>query len=140
MSLDGRLTDYLSWFCPDSNTHIFNSVFEFSGAVPVPESLLLSPPPPVPLEPISATSLLSSVSPAQMEELRRTCRSNMQCVLDTIATGSSELGLHTLEARQRFEELALIYGKTLEKRLRFAHLPLLIRHGLTVVYQVTPLP
>lgn len=75
-----------------------------------------------------------------MEELRRTCKSNMQCVLDTIATGSSELGLHALEARQKFEELALVYGKTLEKSLAFGHLPVLIRRGLTVIYQVTSLP
>lgn len=98
----------------------------YTGAVPVPESLLLSPSPLVPLEPISTTSILSSVSPAQMEELRRTCKSNMQCIYDTIATGSSELGLHTLEARQRFEELALIHSKTFEKSLWFCHLPVLV--------------
>lgn len=52
-----------------------------------------------------------------MEELRRTCRSNMPCIHDTIASGITELGLHTLEARQKFEELALIYGETWENSL-----------------------
>lgn len=94
-------------------------MFAFAGAVPVPESLLLSPPPLVPLEPISTARLLSSVSPAQLEELRRTCKSNMHCVHDIIASGSSERGLHTLEARQKFEELALIYGETWENSLGF---------------------
>lgn len=79
----------------------------------------MSPPPLVPLEPISTASLLSSVIPAQMEELRRTCKSNMPCIHDTIASGSSELGLHTLQARQKFEELALIYGETWENFLCF---------------------
>lgn len=87
-------------------------VFAFEGAVPLPESLLLSPPPLVPLEPMSTASLLSSVSPAHMEELRRTCKGNMHCIHDIIASGSSELGLHTLEARQKLKELALIYGET----------------------------
>lgn len=101
---------------PHFNIHIFDSVFAFAGAVPVPESLLLSPPPLVPLEPISTASLLNSVSPAQMEGLRRTCKNNMHCIHDTIASGSSELGLHTLEARRRFEELVLIYGETWDNK------------------------
>lgn len=122
------------WFC-NSHTSIssFDSVFAFAGAVPVPESLLLSSPPLIPLEPISTASLLSSVSPVQMEELRRTCKSNMHCIHDTIASGSSELGLHTLEARQRFEELALIYGETWENSLCFCYLTVLIHKGLTVI-------
>lgn len=118
---------------PHFKIHIFDSVFAFAGAVPVPESLLLSPPPLVPLEPISTASLLSSVSPAQMEVLRRTCKNNMHCIHDTIASGSSELGLHTLEARKRFEELALIYGEAWENSLSVCHLAVLIHKGVTVV-------
>lgn len=94
-------------------------MFAFAGAVPIPESLLLSPPPLVPLEPTFTASLLSSVSPSRLEELRRTCKGNTPCIHDTIASGSSELGLHTLAARQKFEELALIYGETWENSLCF---------------------
>lgn len=87
-------------------------VFVFLGAVPVPESLLFSPPPLVPLEPVSTAHLLESVSPAQLEGLRRTCKGSMQCVHDTVASGSSELGLQTLEAKKQFQHLALLYGET----------------------------
>lgn len=96
-------------------------VFVFVGAVPGPESLLLSEAPSAPLEHVSTASLLSSVSPSQLEELRRTCKGIMQCVHDTIASNSTELGLHTLEARQRFQDLALIYGETSGKCLHFPH-------------------
>lgn len=85
-------------------------VYVFLGAVPVPESLLFSPPPLVPLEPASSKQLLESVSPAEVEELRRTCEGSMQCVHDTIASGSSDLGLQTLDAKKQFQNLALIYG------------------------------
>ncbi|XP_049457035.1 mucin-like protein [Epinephelus fuscoguttatus] len=84
--------------------------FGLSWAVPVPESLLFSPPPLVPLEPASSKQLLESVSPAEVEELRRTCEGSMQCVHDTIASGSSDLGLQTLDAKKQFQNLALIYG------------------------------
>nr|XP_033469720.1 mucin-like protein [Epinephelus lanceolatus] len=84
--------------------------FGLSWAVPVPESLLFSPPPLVPLEPASSKQLLESVSPAEVEELRRTCEGSMQCVHDTIASGSSNLGLQTRDAKKRFQNLALIYG------------------------------
>ncbi|XP_078016684.1 uncharacterized protein LOC117248622 [Epinephelus lanceolatus] len=84
--------------------------FGLSWAVPVPESLLFSPPPLVPLEPASSKQLLESVSPAEVEELRRTCEGSMQCVHDTIASGSSDLGLQTRDAKKRFQNLALIYG------------------------------
>lgn len=68
-----------------------------------------------------------------MEGLRRTCKNNMHCIHDTIASGSSELGLQTLEARQRFEELSLIYGETCESSLCFCDLTVLIHKGLTVI-------
>ncbi|XP_049927762.1 mucin-like protein [Epinephelus moara] len=84
--------------------------FGLSWAVPVPESLLFSPPPLVPLEPASSKQLLESVSPAEVEELRRTCEGSMQCVHDTIASGSSDLGLQTRDAKKQFQNLALIYG------------------------------
>lgn len=83
----------------------------FLGAVPVPESLLFSAPPLDPLQPASADHLLATVSPAEVEELRRTCKGVMQCVHDTLASGSSDLGLRTLDARKQYQNLALIYGK-----------------------------
>lgn len=86
-------------------------MFLFLGAVPVPESLLLSPPPLVPLEAVSTAQLLASVRPAQVEEVRRTCKGSMQCIHDTLASGSSELGLQTLEAKKRYQDLALIHGE-----------------------------
>lgn len=64
----------------------------------------------------------------------------MHCVHDIIASGSTEQGLHTLEARQKFEELALIYGETWENTLHFCYLQVLIQKGLIVFYQVTCLP
>lgn len=81
------------------------------GTVPIPESLLFSPSPLVPLEPASFEDLLEDVSPAVVEELRRTCSGSMQCVHDTLASGSSDLGLQTLDARKQYQNLALIYGK-----------------------------
>lgn len=72
---------------------------------------MLSPAPLVPLKPISTASLLGSVSPAQLDRLMRTCKGSVQCIHDTVASGSSELGLHTLEAKRQFEDLALIYGE-----------------------------
>ncbi|XP_074501535.1 uncharacterized protein LOC141773590 [Sebastes fasciatus] len=84
--------------------------FGMSWAVPLPESLLLSPPPLVPLESASSEQLLENISPAEVEEKRRICKGNMQCVHDAIATGSSDLGLLTLDAKQQYQNLALIYG------------------------------
>lgn len=83
----------------------------YPGAVPIPESLLLSPAPLVPLKPISTARLLGSLSPAQLDRLMRSCKGSVQCIHDTVASGSSELGLRTLEARRQFEDLALIYGE-----------------------------
>ncbi|XP_044070958.1 mucin-like protein isoform X2 [Siniperca chuatsi] len=84
--------------------------FGLSWAVPVPESLLFSPTPLVSLKRASSEHLLKSVSPAEVEELRRTCKGSMQCVHDTLASGSSDLGLWTLDAKKQYQNLALIYG------------------------------
>lgn len=83
----------------------------FLGAVPDPESLLFSPAPLVPLKSVSSELLLESVSPAEVEELRRTCQGSMQCAHDTLASGSSDLGLRTLDAKKQYQNLALIYGE-----------------------------
>lgn len=83
----------------------------FLGAVPVPESLLFSPPPLVPLALVSSEYLLGSVSPAEVEELRRTCKGSMECVHDALASGSTDLGLRTMDAKKQYQNLALIYGK-----------------------------
>ncbi|XP_039995969.1 fibrillin-2 isoform X3 [Xiphias gladius] len=91
---------------PEERLHDFG----MSWAVPVPESLLFSPPPLVPLEHVSSEHLMESVSPAEMEELRRTCKGSMECVYDTLASGSSDLGLQTLDAKKKYQNLALIYG------------------------------
>lgn len=72
---------------------------------------MFSPPPLVPLESASFELLLASVSPADLEGLRRTCEGSTQCIHDTVATGSSELGLQTLEAKKQYKNLALIYGE-----------------------------
>ncbi|CAJ1066922.1 mucin-like protein [Xyrichtys novacula] len=86
--------------------------FGLSWAVPVPESLLpfVSPHPLSPLKSLSFEQLIDSVSPAEVEEMRRTCRGSLQCVHDTLATGRSDLGLQTLDAKKQFQNLAQIYG------------------------------
>ncbi|KAM8858714.1 uncharacterized protein AB9W97_019143 [Spinachia spinachia] len=84
--------------------------FGLSWAVPLPESLLLSPPPLVPLKSASFQLLLGSVSPADLDGLRRTCEGSTQCIHDTVATGSADLGLQTLEAKKQYKNLALVYG------------------------------
>lgn len=100
-----------SYISPHICPPLYCCVCVFLGAVPVPESLLLSSPPLVPLDPVSSERLLESVSPAEVEELRRTCKGSMQCVHDTLASGSSDLGLQTLEAKRQYQNLAVIYGK-----------------------------
>uniref|UniRef100_G3NDM3 Si:ch73-105b23.1 n=2 Tax=Gasterosteus aculeatus aculeatus TaxID=481459 RepID=G3NDM3_GASAC len=95
---------------PNSPSEEELHTFGLSWAVPLPESLLFSPPPLVPLESASFELLLASVSPADLEGLRRTCEGSTQCIHDTVATGSSELGLQTLEAKKQYKNLALIYG------------------------------
>ncbi|KAM8738329.1 mucin-like protein [Acanthopagrus schlegelii] len=84
--------------------------FGLSWAVPVPESLLFSRPPQVPLAPVSSKTLLESVSPAQVEDLRRTCEGSMQCVHDTLASNSTDVGLQTLDAKKQYQNLARVYG------------------------------
>ncbi|XP_056252002.1 mucin-like protein [Seriola aureovittata] len=104
---DGRLLPSED-FSPPSEERLH--YFGMSWAVPVPESLLFSLPPLVPLEHVSSEHLLQSISPAEVEELRRTCKSCMECVHDTLASGSSDPGLRTLDAKNQFRSLALIYG------------------------------
>ncbi|XP_060896663.1 mucin-like protein [Labrus mixtus] len=84
--------------------------FGLSWAVPLPESLLFSSPPLSPLVSPSLEQLMGSVSPAEVEDLRRICRGSLQCVHDALASGSSDLGLQTLDAKRKFKNLALIYG------------------------------
>ncbi|XP_042290199.1 fibrillin-1 [Thunnus maccoyii] len=104
---DGRLLPSTDLNPPsEESLHYFG----LSWAVPVPESLLFSQPPLVPLEPISSKDLLESISPAAAEDLRRTCKGSMQCVHDTLASDSSDLGLSTLDAKKQYQNLALIYG------------------------------
>lgn len=91
------------------------------GAVPVPESLLFSPPPAAPLRSISSQLLLDSVGPAELDDLRRTCRGAVQCVHDILASGSTELGLHTLEAKTQHRLLAVIHGEAPIVRLQWVH-------------------
>uniref|UniRef100_A0A3B4WAF5 Si:ch73-105b23.6 n=1 Tax=Seriola lalandi dorsalis TaxID=1841481 RepID=A0A3B4WAF5_SERLL len=100
---DGRLLPSED-FSPPSEERL-----HYFGMSPVPESLLFSLPPLVPLEHVSSEHLLQSSSPAEVEELRRTCKSCMECVHDTLASGSSDLGLRTLDAKNQFRSLALIY-------------------------------
>ncbi|XP_047458169.1 fibrillin-1 [Mugil cephalus] len=91
---------------PEEKLYLFGQ----SWSVPGPESMLFSTPPQTPLKSVSTESLLESVSPGEVEELRRTCKNSMQCIHDTLATGSSDLGQHTLDAQTQFQNLALIYG------------------------------
>ncbi|XP_037829285.1 mucin-like protein isoform X3 [Kryptolebias marmoratus] len=84
--------------------------FGLSWAVPGPESLLFSSPPSVPLASISTELLLEGTSPTKLEELKKTCKSSMQCVHDTLASGISDVGQQTLDAETHFQNLALIYG------------------------------
>ena len=86
-------------------------MYVFLGAVPGPESMLFSAPPQVPLASVSTKVLLESFSPTEVEEQRRICQSNMQCVHDALASGIADLGQSTLDAKTQFEKLALIYGK-----------------------------
>uniref|UniRef100_A0A3Q1BQA9 Uncharacterized protein n=1 Tax=Amphiprion ocellaris TaxID=80972 RepID=A0A3Q1BQA9_AMPOC len=86
--------------------------FGWTWAVPVPESLLFSSPPREALEYVSTEKLLETVSPTEVEELRRTCERSMQCVFDILASGLADLGQKTLDAQKLFEKLSLIYGNT----------------------------
>ncbi|XP_028279854.1 mucin-like protein [Parambassis ranga] len=84
--------------------------FGMSWSVPHPESLLFSSPPLAPLKSVSTQNLLESSSPERVEEVRRTCKGSMQCVHDTLASGSSGLGLQTLDAQSQYEKMAEIFG------------------------------
>lgn len=85
--------------------------------MPVPESLLLSPPPLLPLEPVSTAQLLAAVSPARLEGLRRDCGGCLQCVHDTVATGSTELGLQALEAKNLYQRHTRTFGEMLAQKM-----------------------
>uniref|UniRef100_A0A3Q4HTD6 Si:ch73-105b23.6 n=1 Tax=Neolamprologus brichardi TaxID=32507 RepID=A0A3Q4HTD6_NEOBR len=78
------------------------------GLSPGPESLLSSLTPMNSLVVTPTEDLLKSITPAEIEELTRTCKSSMQCVHDTLATGVPELGQETLKAETEFQNLALI--------------------------------
>ncbi|XP_008274757.1 fibrillin-1 [Stegastes partitus] len=86
--------------------------FGWSWAVPLPESLLFSSPPQSPLQYVSTEDLLQTISPAEVEDLKRTCESSWQCVVDTLASGFADLGQMTLDAQKLFKRLALIFGNT----------------------------
>ncbi|KAM9727935.1 uncharacterized protein ACNS7B_018224 isoform 2-T2 [Menidia menidia] len=85
-------------------------LFGMSWAVPGPESLLFSAPPRVPLASASTQVLLEGFSPAEVEEKKRICQGNMQCVHDTLASGISDLGQQTLGAKTKFLNLAVVFG------------------------------
>lgn len=82
-----------------------------AGAVPLPESLLFSTSPTASLVPVSGEDLLASVSLAELDEMKETCEDSMQCVYDTLASGSPEIGLQSLEAQKKYYRLAQTYGK-----------------------------
>ncbi|XP_058508285.1 mucin-like protein isoform X2 [Solea solea] len=104
---DGRLLPSADRNLPSEETlHTFG----LSWTVPGPENMLFSPPPLVPLKHVSSEDLLESVSPAEVESLRRTCKGNMFCVYDIIASDSSDMGLQTLDAKKQYLNLAQIYG------------------------------
>nr|XP_061835732.1 mucin-like protein [Nerophis lumbriciformis] len=106
---DGRLMSSHN-FNPPSEEKLHQ--FGLSWTVPQPESLLFSSSPLVPLEPVSSKELHEGFSPDVVEELRKTCQGSMPCVHDTLASGSSDLGLQTLNAEKQYQNLALIYGNT----------------------------
>ncbi|CAG6017969.1 unnamed protein product [Menidia menidia] len=85
-------------------------LFGMSWAVPGPESLLFSAPPRVPLASASTQVLLEGFSPAEVEEKKRICQGDMQCVHDTLASGISDLGQQTLGAKTKFQNLAVVFG------------------------------
>ncbi|XP_061766914.1 mucin-like protein isoform X4 [Nerophis ophidion] len=84
--------------------------FGLSWTVPQPESLLFSSSALVPLEPVSFKELYEGFSPDVVVKLRKTCQGSRPCVHDTLASGSSVLGLQTLNAEKQYKNLALIYG------------------------------
>lgn len=105
------------------NRHIcrvdIGTVFVPPGSVPVPESLLLSPPPLQQLEAVSTARLLATISPARLEGLRKDCGGCLQCVHDTVATGSTELGLQALEAKNHYHHHTQIFGEMVPQKSVF---------------------
>lgn len=85
--------------------------YELPGTVPGPESLLHSLPPNGSFSPVSTELLLASTSPSKLDELKKTCKSSMPCVHDTLASGIPDVGQQALDAETQFQNLALIYGK-----------------------------
>ncbi|XP_038816074.1 uncharacterized protein si:ch73-105b23.6 [Salvelinus namaycush] len=83
--------------------------FGLSWAVPVPESLLFSIPPPGRFTPASTEELMS-VSPAVQDRLRRTCQGSLQCVHDILASNDTGLGLQSLESQELYHKLAMVFG------------------------------
>ncbi|XP_058652554.1 fibrillin-3 isoform X3 [Onychostoma macrolepis] len=80
------------------------------GAVPAPESLLLSEPPSAPFNPIMTEQLMSSVSPDVLAKHSQTCQGSMQCVHDILATGNIILGQDVQKDQQQFQSRTQIYG------------------------------
>uniref|UniRef100_A0A3Q3J623 Uncharacterized protein n=1 Tax=Monopterus albus TaxID=43700 RepID=A0A3Q3J623_MONAL len=83
---------------------------QYFGLSPVPESLLFSQPPLVPLVPTSTDQLLRGTGPAEVETLLRACEHHIQCVHDALASGSSDLGLQTLDTMKQYQQRAQIYN------------------------------
>ncbi|XP_029962393.1 fibrillin-1 [Salarias fasciatus] len=84
--------------------------FGLSWTVPGPESLLFSSPPQEPLKSVPTEELLNTTSPAEMKELRRSCRDSMPCILDTLASGLPEVGQQTLAAKTQLRNRAWIHA------------------------------
>ncbi|XP_069036121.1 uncharacterized protein [Lepisosteus oculatus] len=91
---------------PPSEDELYT--FGLSWAVPIPESLLQSAPPQA-FYPVSTEELLS-VSPQHLGDLRERCLGNTQCVHDILATNNTSLGLETARYKERYEQLAIIFG------------------------------
>ncbi|KAJ0067219.1 hypothetical protein NL108_013075, partial [Boleophthalmus pectinirostris] len=108
-SADFLMSDGILLVPPSFSSLPQDKINAFGMSFPVPESLLLSPPP-GPFTPVSTESLLQSASPAQVSELRTFCSGNMQCVHDTLATGDMELGEEARQAKERHTSMALLYG------------------------------
>lgn len=89
-----------------------------SGAVPGPESLLFSSAPKDPLQVPPIGNLLQTLSPAELEEVRRNCKNSTQCGHDTLTSSIPELGQWTLRAEMQFQNLALIKGKLMYALLK----------------------
>ncbi|KAL4641211.1 mucin-like protein [Arapaima gigas] len=83
--------------------------FSLSWAIPVPESLLQSTPPDTSFQPITSAELMSA-NPARVKFLRKECQENLQCIHDILATNSTSLGMQSVANKNRYHNLALIFG------------------------------